>query len=417
MSEAQEGAQEASTAAATEGHIELTGGSSPVSFDEFESLDAAEKQEAKLEARKEKLKEDAKKEATKDKKSESKKQAKDKKESKAEQPEEPGESREEASEQKEAGAEKSEESQEAAKVPQKIRSYKLKSGDNEVTIRSDAKVPVKIDGETTEATVQDLINAYSGHKAVDKRFGELGAEKQKFIEEKKVINDTIGEMAKAITEGTPQKALMRFFEALGADPIKGMQDLKKSFLKGLDIQTLAETPEEERDSVIEASSTQDYKAWYDEQQARKQTEAKNQQLNSRILQLQQQYQVDDVAFNNMAEELFKLKERGTLTSEITPELIVKQVVFDRKIGKAQEILEKINPELKQNQEAVEKVVSLLEARLSDQDVAEFVAKKYGTSEALTQDALSKKFERTTGVNKTPKEKLPQNEDMWSFEQL
>ena len=421
MSETTEvSAQESQVAAQTEGHVVQTGGSSPLSFDELESLDVAEKVQTKIEAKKEKEKEQLKNEkAPKDEKPAPKKQAKEQKEPKNEQPKESAKDSGEG-EQKEAQPKESEEGQEAAEKSQKVRTYKVQSGDNKVAVRGDTKFQVKVDGEMQEVDLQDALNSWSGHKAVDKRMGEFGAEKQKFIEERRVIDDTIGEMAKAINEGTPEKAIMRFFEALGSDPIKGMQDLRKSFLKGVDIEKLAQTEPEERDSVIEESSTQDIRNWYEQQKIQRQTEAETNKLNSQIEDVKSKYQINDAEFNKVALELLDLKEAGKIRQEtiITPEIIGEAAAYDRKVGKAKAFLEKIGPELVKNREAVEKVTSLINAQLTDEEITQFVAAKFGVTEPQPQqDSLSRKFEKQSGETTKVDNKKPQNEDMWNFDHI
>lgn len=406
--------QESQQAAETEGHIVQTGGSSPVSFDEFESLEVADKVKAKMEAKKEKQKESLKKGQDPDaKKSEPKpeKQAEPEKAAKTEEkPESTGEPQ--------ADPKEPQESPEAAEKSQKVRAYKILQGEDKITLRGDTKLPVKSDGEVHEVAIQDLMNSWSGHKAVDKRLGEFGAEKQKFIESRREIDNTIKYMAQAVNDGRPQLGLMRFFEVLGADPIKGLQDLKKSFVGGLDFEKLSQMTSEEREQALGAATAQDYQTFYEAQKESKASEARQTQLNTKIDELQKSHGIDDETFNKIGEELFTLKEQGKLQETITPEMIINAAIYDREIGKSRELVSAVDSELSKNQEAVEKARSLLKAGLSSQDIVNFIASQY-KNEAQTpaQDALSKKLEKTQGTEKVVEQKNPQNEDMWSFDHL
>lgn len=418
MSESTEvSSTEAATAAATEGHIVQTGASSPVSFDDFESLDVAEKVQAKIEVKKEKekeaLKNDAKK--TENKKVESKKQAKEQKVPETKQQEQSKEGKEEG---REDSFRDPTEVQASTEKAQKVRVFKVKSGEQEVAVRGDAKFEVKIDGEKQEVALQDALNSFSGHKAVDKRLGEFGAEKQKFIEEKRLIDNTISEMAEAITQGTPQRAIMRLFEALGADPVKGMQDLKKSFIADVDYEKLAQLSPEEREEMLSKPSVDFYKEHYEQTMEHRKTEAETQQLNSQIEEVQRAHNIDDETFNRVAEELFSLKEQGRFQGVITPQLIAEAANYDKSVGHAKNLLSSVDPELTQNREAVEKVVALFRAGMSEEDVSSFISQKYSnTNSQESQDALSKKLETTRGESTTKTSKSPQNEDLWSFSQI
>jgi len=410
--------EESAKASSTEGHIVQTGSSSPVSFDDFESLDASDKVQAKIELKKEKAKESLKSEPKKDIKSQdAKKQAKGSEKPEDEQPAEPREGNKAAGSYQDPGDEIKEQGTEDSEKAQKVRLFKVKSGDSEVTVRSDTAFEVKVDGQKESVTLSDALNSYSGHKAVDKRMGEFGAEKQKFIEEKRIIDDTIGEMAQAITGGTPQKALMRFFEALGADPVKGISDLKKSFMADVNFEEMAQLSPEERDAQLAKPSGDFYKEHYEQQVQARKTEAENKQLNSQIDEIQKAHQIDDVTFNRVAEELFSLKEQGRFQGIITPKLIAEAAIYDKQILSAKDLLKGINPELTQNREAVEKVVALLKADMSTEDVSAIIGQKYGDSKAQPQDNLSKKLEKSTGEAYQQKESRPQNEDMWTFEQI
>jgi len=197
----------------TEGTIEKSGGDGVTSFDELESLDAHSKMKKTKEAKDEAEKEDIKEEIKGDKKSPEKKAKDDKKETPKK---EASPKTEESKDQKDAAGtdDEPQETEDGHKI------IRINSGNRKVTIRDDAKFKVTgEDGTKVDVPLKELID---GHKRVlgfDQEKTQFSEEREVFLEQKRSVDDTIGEMASLLQEGQGQKALFKFFEVLGADPV------------------------------------------------------------------------------------------------------------------------------------------------------------------------------------------------------
>ena len=187
----------------------------------------------------------------------------------------------------------------------------------------------------------------------------------------------------------------------------------------VDFEHVAQMDPESREEALSQPSETDYKDYYNREQEAKKTEAELYELNSRAERVQQSHGVDDETFIRVGEELLTLKEQGRITEVITPEMITQVAANDMKVAKAQDFLSQVNDDLPRNREAVEKVVALVNANFSDEEVLAFVAKNYGpTTNAEPQDDLSKKINKTLGDDGViAKNSSPQNDNVWNFDQM
>lgn len=396
----------------TGGHVEVTG-SSGITFDELESVDAAKKVEAKREAKKEVEKEKAKDELT-DKKTETKKaDKKDKPDT--------DKSRDEKTEvEAKETKEEAETTEETAENSQKVRTYRTKSGEETIAIRSDAKFKVKVDGKEEEITLADALTDYSGRASIQKRLGELGNEKGKFLAEQKQRDYHIKEITSHFDEGVKSgnfnKAIARFAEAIGADPQQAVTAFSEATFKMA--QTLAQLPEEQRSAQWMQMQAEQYKSLYQDRETRLRQAQQRTELDEQISKLTQENGITDEQFDKVAEELLSLKESGKIKDTITPEMIIRLAKYDQKVATAKGMIGKVNQELMTDSQAIEKVISLLDANLTEEEVFEFVTAKYGDKSKSAAEIINDKLRKTKALDKEiSKAKTPQNEDMWSFDHV
>lgn len=113
---------------------------------------------------------------------------------------------------------------------------KSKDGQKEIEVPKDKKFKVKVDGQDTDVTLEELMNGYSGKQAISKRFTELDKEKKTFQKDKeqiladqkyiqKEVQDLKGSFAVAIEEfkkngfntKNPLESLDTLLDRLGVD--------------------------------------------------------------------------------------------------------------------------------------------------------------------------------------------------------
>lgn len=399
-----------SQAAETEGHVTV---SNSVSFEELESLQASDKVEAELEAKKEASKDQIKEELNDD---ASKKAKPKKKEAKGK-----GESKEvEAKKNKKEASKDGDETEstpdDTKETKSKAKTYKYKLDDKDFEISGETKFEVKVDGQKEEASFQDLINNYSGLKAADRRFSELNEERKVFLEEKAVIDQTVNDLTDHIANGKPEKALISFFSALGANPAEVMGVLREQFRK--EAEKMAGMSEEERGAYEANLSAQHYKELYETRIKRDESEAEDRRLNSEIAELQEKHSIDDNTFNDVAEELLEMQAKGQLSQRVTPEMIVRVAVQDRITQDSIEMLNAYGEDAAKSKDDVKKVVAMKQAGMSDEEITVILKSKYGeeTTNSSAQ-VLSDKIRKNNSTRASQESRSPQHEEIWDFGQI
>ena len=69
--------------------------------------------------------------------------------------------------------------------PEAIKPIQLSHGEHKYDILPTAELPIKVDGEKTSVSLQDLMSNYAGKVAYDKRFNDLNKERQQFKSEER----------------------------------------------------------------------------------------------------------------------------------------------------------------------------------------------------------------------------------------
>ena len=114
----------------------------------------------------------------------------------------------------------------AGEKPPKV--YKIKAGDTETELPATAQVPVTVDGKEELVTLEQLRADYSGKKSWSNEFGKLGAEKQKFKQERDTVMSKLGEMFQG-SQKDPIQGLMKMAEMAGMNPVQ----YRKDFLEAI----------------------------------------------------------------------------------------------------------------------------------------------------------------------------------------
>lgn len=127
---------------------------------------------------------------------------------------------------KEPKAAKSSKELKPGEKPAKV--FKIKAGDQETELPATAQVPVTVDGKEELVTLEQLRADYSGKKSWSNEFGKLGAEKQKFKQERDMVMSKLGEMFQA-SQKDPIQGLMKMAEMAGMDPVQ----YRKDFLEAI----------------------------------------------------------------------------------------------------------------------------------------------------------------------------------------
>ena len=145
----------------------------------------------------------------------------------------------EKEEEVEAKEEDKEDKEEEDKPKAKLR---MKMGNDLYNVTSDATFKVKVDGQTLDVPVQELINNYSGKTAWDKKFTEIGKEKKSLEFEKNQISAQKKELVDHVNNAllplkdkskNPLDSLMYLVEMSGEDPYNAYRRIIEANLEEL----------------------------------------------------------------------------------------------------------------------------------------------------------------------------------------
>lgn len=109
---------------------------------------------------------------------------------------------------------------ETQKSPGKSRVLKARVGDKDLDIPGDAVFTAKIDGvEETTASLEDLINNYSGRSSLDRRAAVFRKEREQFETSRSKLNSHVEELFK-VSQESPESAIDYLAEIAGKDPVE-----------------------------------------------------------------------------------------------------------------------------------------------------------------------------------------------------
>jgi hypothetical protein len=316
--------------AATESSVEPT---SFETFDNFEEIaeeaDASEDDWStpEPEAKEEKVSEDLK--VIKDSQADSKgkviKADKDENENEEEEEIEEEKIEDEEKEEKEIKEEVEEEKEEKPKS--KLR---MKMGQDLYNVTSDATFKVKVDGETVDVPVQELINNYSGKTAWDKKFTEIGKEKKTLeiekshiLSQKQELSDHVKNAIAPLKDpnANPLDSLMYLVEISGEDPYTAYRRIMESNLE--EISSLLDMTETERELHFHKKKDELHSSVARKRQEAQQKETTFNQAIQKVDQLRQSFNVSEDDFVDASEELEKIYAEAKLdVNSITEEVIV-----------------------------------------------------------------------------------------------
>lgn len=235
---------------------------------------------------------------------------------------------EEDSEEKEEEVEAKEEKEEEEKKDSK--KLRMRMGDELFNVDSTASFKVKVDGETQEVPLQELINNYSGKTAWDKKFTELGKEKKvleyetsKIARQKEFLDNHLYNAIAPLKDPNknPLDSLLYLVEMSGEDPYNAYRRIMEANLDELG--GLLDMTEIERELYFHKKKDELHSNVAKKRNENyKKEEAFNQALN-KVNSLRQSFNVSEEAFVDASEELESIyKGSGLDVNDITDETIV-----------------------------------------------------------------------------------------------
>lgn len=274
----------------------------------------------------------------------------------------------------------------------KARVYKVSIAGKQTDLPGDTVIEHK--GE--KVSVQDLLNGWHGKVNYDKKFNELGVERNKLEKSKtdfqssvKELNENIAQCYKIATEKKDAKALIQYVaDLMGADPVEVWRNTKKSILEA---------------AGVEADPDQDLK---DENEFYRQRDARNAE-RKKVTETEQQAERELKTRTDAVMKKYSMSDKDLVAAwdkmiahpdfkgkTITPEMIGE---FHSNTA-ARSLCEEIAEEFGEDLENPEKAVSLLiETKLkypefTKDDLKAVASEALGISTAKASKTLSRKVQ-------------------------
>ena len=227
------------------------------------------------------------------------------------------------------------------------KKLRMRMGDELFNVDPDSSFKIKIDGEMTDVTTQELINNYAGKTAWDKKFTEIGKEKKNLefektalTKQKETLQNHLNEALGPIKDPSknPIDSLLYLVEMSGEDPYAAYRRIMEANLDELG--TLLDMGETERELYFHKKKDELHGNVAKKRQEKLGKEHAFNQAVQKVDSLRQTYNVTEDGFVDASEELESIyKDSGLDTNSITDEAIVDYASLKPHITKVKELIE------------------------------------------------------------------------------
>jgi hypothetical protein len=402
-------------------------------FDEIsDEVDAAEDDWSKPEPESEKVSEDLKviKDSQAD--SEGKVIKEDKKSEKEEEDDSEDGEEEESEEQNEESEEEKPEEKELEEVEdtekKDTKKLRMRMGNELFNVDSDASFKVKVDGESVDVPLQELINNYSGKTAWDKKFTDLGKEKKAFESEVSNFKSKISEidniLIKAISplkqkDGNPMDSLLYLVELAGEDPYNAYRRIMEANLEELGM--LYDMPEIERELHFRNKKDELHGKVAKKRYEEAQKEQVFNQTVQKVDSLRQAFNVTEDQYVEASEELEEIFENSKLdVNNITHETIVDYASLKPHIAVVTELIEPYEDNISEGKygDVVAELSRYLRDGKADKDTIQQILKRNFSVEEDVKELNTKVYSKgqKAPVKKTLKQETSKFESFDDWEE-
>lgn len=274
---------------------------------------------------------------------------------------------------------------------------KVKSGDQEIDLRSDTQFDIKIDGKIEKVTLEELTKDYSGKTNYTKKYTELDIERKAFHTERQELQSGIDKLLD-LSKTDKLGAMEYLYDKLGENGREAVKELKAQIHAAFEEWSTL-SPEERAQRELK-DETDYHKKRADKYEHERVEEAKNKALDTRVQAVKTQYSLDNASFVSRYDELKKFQESGDLKEEITPELIGAyhaQVIRQQDLGKVILQLD-LDPGVQETAFSALKSIWDKDPELTVEELQRIASDVYGSSAAKK---LAQKIKKSSGGSDLP----------------
>jgi len=380
--------------------IVVNGGDSPLLFDDMEFSLARPIKASKPKVEKEETKADT--------------ESKDKK------PAKELTANDEVKETKESGKEKEKEKLAETKDKEAAvqrKTHKAKWDKSEWDLDDEAELTVKVNGQDVPVKLNELMSNYSGKTNWSKKFQDLSVKEKEVLavdQRLKLANDKL----KAVySEADPQKRIFLMSEMAEMNPMEFRAKYLDENLKMLEKYSVM------TDDERKADATAFENAYLKHQMGtRATTDSRNQalqQLQQKVEGLLTSHKITQEEFqkqDQVLEEIFKKQDLDL--KQITPEFVIETIEKDKLWFASHSVFESLQHQMSQ-QDMVSFVDKAFASGLEVEDIPDVIDGLYGKGRAkqIAEQKQKQAQEFKTGVNPSNVKPKPQDDGIWSFEQI
>ena len=385
-----------------EGKVVVNGGDTSALWDDLDAV-SSKKPEKKAESSEKKQdKSEEKPEKSKDLSSDDKKSAKKE--------EKPEPKKEKADDSKE----ESEEAEIKKEIERQVKKLKAKIGDSDLEIDEDALFDVKVSGKSERAALKDLINNYSGKVSWDKKFSELGNERNQFYKARDMANEKLKGI---FEEQDPEMKLFKLAELTGKDPVEFYKGWHESSIKMLeDYYSMNE--DQRRAKLLEAEN-KFHKSKADKLESERKQEIERAQFQQKVSQLKAEAKVSDDEFEQSAaalKDIYKNPEEVKalgLPEQFSPEAVIVAIQKDKIYGSAASTAKELGIELAPAK-LLEFTDKAMVAGFTAEEIPQMVKEIFGhlSQQSRVQKKVEKREEFTKGKTSVPQQTVKKDEPMF-----
>ena len=277
----------------------------------------------------------------------------------------------------------------------------------------EGSLEVQIDEETS-VTLKDLKNDYIGQKEISRRFSELDVKNKQMESDVNEINEYINTFASKLRDGDSVGAMAYFGEFAGVPPYMIKEQLIAA-LKPEIIRREQMTSAQLQNEMLTEQNNYLQQQRESEQQ-RRQAEQANMELQNSIKELRETHNISEDVYNQVKAELQQDLPEGT---ELTPELVVEAVQFDRNYTQAERVVSSVADNLENAEAWMDQLIEVKEKypEFTDEDLTHVLqtamdqVKKSSAEQKLAKKVEQKVQPKKKTVSQTPAEEIdPELED-------
>lgn len=366
----------------TEPIVKSGGSSEPVNFDEMEAIMSTPK---KTESKVDKAL-GAKNEP-----------AKGEEKVKAKKKEEPEASEGDPKPAKKVETKKADDAESQEEIPA-LKTIKVRAGEEDMDLRTDIKVPVKVNGKPETVDLQTLINEFSGKTDWSRKYQTLDTERKTFETERRELQSSIDELYDlAVTQKKPLEAVAYLSDLLGGDGLGTVQQMQQQMIQ--EFEELSKLSPEEKRARQAEDRAKLVEAKYKNQETSRAKRQEQETVAKRVEDIKAKYGITDDRFKDIYSTL---KTNGVKPEELTPEFVGE--VHERWLQMDQ--VDEVVQELGFTENALQVKQALLEEWAKDRSLSKaqimYIAKQV-FEPTKPGSKLKQKIERSQGAPMAPKQ--------------